>query len=113
MGSKSLKGGWDWVFAGVKGVPCELAGRVSGAPVVPRRSPAPGWFLQRDQLLLTGPTSYGDRVAADSLVRPGFSARTAGETVIVRYPRTGLLREGVGVVVPLAMGGALRGLVGG
>lgn len=53
----------------------------------------PGWFFQRDQLLLTGPTSYGDLVPQDFLVRPGFSARIVGDSVIVRHPRAALLRE--------------------
>ncbi|MEK9505173.1 hypothetical protein [Gaopeijia maritima] len=64
----------------------------------------PGWFFQRDRLLLTGPTSHGDLVAADYLVRPGFSARVSGDSVIVRYPRVGLTREALEFGFPLALG---------
>lgn len=73
----------------------------------------PGWFFQRDQLLLTGPTSYGDLVAQDFLVRPGFSARAVGDSVIVRYPRTGLAREALELGVPLLVGLGIGALLGG
>lgn len=73
----------------------------------------PGWFFARDQLLLTGPTSHGDLVAADYLVRPGFSARTVGDSVVVRYPRAGLAREVVELGVAALVGYGLRALIGG
>ncbi len=53
----------------------------------------PGWFWQRDKLLLTGPTSFGDLVAMDYDVRPGYTARAVGPDVLVQYPRTALIRE--------------------
>ncbi len=64
----------------------------------------PGWWFQRDGLLLTGPTSVGALKAFDFRVRPGFSARTSGDTVIVRYPRSGIVRELVEFGVPLLLG---------
>lgn len=65
---------------------------------------SPGWFWARDKLLLTGPTSTGDLKALDYSVRPGFDFRASGDSVLVRYPRTGLLREVVEIAVPLALG---------
>lgn len=47
----------------------------------------------------TGPTSLGDLQALDFAARPGFTFRTSGDSVLVRYPRSGLgrqLLEGVG-----------------
>ncbi len=70
----------------------------------------PGWFFQRDRLLLTGPTSHGDLVAADYLVRPGFSARTVGDSVIVRSPRFGGFRQGLELGIAAAIG-LISGLV--
>ena len=64
----------------------------------------PGWWFQADRLELTGPTSLGDLKAFDYRVRPGFTARTSGDSVLVRYPRTGLFREVVEVAVPLLLG---------
>lgn len=71
----------------------------------------PGWFFARDRLLLTGPTSYGDLVAADYLVRPGFSARTVGDSVVVRYPRAALLREVAEPAVWITLGIGLARLL--
>lgn len=73
----------------------------------------PGWFWQRDKLLLTGPTSQGDLKALDYGVRPGFDFRTSGDSVLVRYPRPALLREGIEFGVPLAIGLAIGLLAGG
>lgn len=73
----------------------------------------PGWWWQRDRLTLVGPTSYGDLLAADYAVRPGWSARVSGDSVLVRYPRMGLVRELLEVVVPLAVGWTARELAGG
>ena len=56
---------------------------------------SPGWFFQKDRLLLTGPTSLGDLLALDYAVRPGFSFRTSGDSALVRYPRSGLVRQSV------------------
>jgi hypothetical protein len=64
----------------------------------------PGWFWGKDKLLLTGPTSTGDLRALDYSVRPGFDFRASGDSVLVRYPRTGLLRQVVEIGVPLAIG---------
>ncbi|MEM7416797.1 MAG: IMCp domain-containing protein [Gemmatimonadota bacterium] len=50
--------------------------------------PAPFWKpLAKDGLTVTGPNSHGDLWAADYRVRDGFSARTAGSELEVRYPR--------------------------
>lgn len=64
----------------------------------------PGWFWQRDNLLLTGPTSTGDLRALDYSVRPGFSVRVHGDSALVRYPRTALFRELLEVALPLGIG---------
>ena len=64
----------------------------------------PGWFFQKDKVLFTGPTSYGDLIAADYAVRPGFSARTSGDSLIVRYPRFGIVREVAEPLVFVAIG---------
>jgi len=53
----------------------------------------PGWFIAKDQILLTGVTNYGDLIAMDYAVRDGFTARATGNDVLVQYPRTSLLRE--------------------
>ena len=68
----------------------------------------PGWWWQRDQLLLTGPTSHGDLLAFDYSVRPGFTVRTSGDSLLVRYPRTSLVREIAEFGLPL-LGGFLIG----
>ena len=64
----------------------------------------PGWWWGRDQLLLTGPTSAGDLMAFDYQVRPGFTVRTSGDSLLVRYPRTSVLREVVEFGVPVLVG---------
>lgn len=64
----------------------------------------PGWWFSKDRLTLTGPTSYGDLQAIDVDVRPGFTVRTVGDSVLVRYPRTGFAREAVEVGGPLLLG---------
>lgn len=63
-----------------------------------------GWFWQKDNLFLSGPTSYGDLTAADYSVRPGFSARVSGDSALVRYPRTAFFKDLLEVFVPLALG---------
>jgi len=67
----------------------------SAAPRLLLRSVShdPGWLWQRDRLTLTGPTSHGDLVGLEYAVRPGFSARTSGDSVIVRYPRGSTVRD--------------------
>lgn len=54
-----------------------------------------GWFFARDRLILTGPTSSGDLRQMHYSVRDGFEARTHADSVIVRYPRSALLKQGV------------------
>ena len=66
-------------------------------------SHSPGWFLQPDKLLLTGVTNYGDLKAFDYSVRPGFTARTVGEDVLVQYPRTAWLRQTLEILAPAGL----------
>lgn len=49
--------------------------------------------FDRGELLLTGPTSYGELKAFDFPVRPGFDFRARGDSVLVRYPRGAALRD--------------------
>lgn len=67
-------------------------------------SHSPGWFVQKDNIFISGPTSYGDLVGLDYNVRPGFTVRTVGDSLIVQYPRVALLREGIEALLPLAIG---------
>ena len=67
-------------------------------------SHSPGWWWAKDELLLTGPTSSGDLLAFDYRVRPGFTVRTSGDSLLVRYPRTSVLREVVEFGVPVLVG---------
>ena len=67
-------------------------------------SHSPGWWWAKDELLLTGPTSAGDLMAFDYQVRPGFTVRTSGDSLLVRYPRTSVLREVVEFGVPVLVG---------
>jgi hypothetical protein len=58
-----------------------------------------GWFISKDQILLTGMTNYGDLVAMDYAVRDGFTARATGNDVLVQHPRMGLLRDITEIVI--------------
>lgn len=71
----------------------------------------PGWFWGKDKLLLTGPTSANALMALDFNVRPGFDFRTSGDSVLVRYPRTGLLREIIEFGVPMLIGYGIAEIV--
>lgn len=68
---------------------------------------SPGWWFGKDRLLLTGPTSTGDLKALDFEVRPGFDFRVNGDSVLVRYNRTGFLRQAAEIAVPLFVGGLI------
>lgn len=63
-----------------------------------------GWFFARDRLILTGPTSSGDLRQMHYSVRDGFEARTHADSVIVRYPRSALLKQGVEAGVFMLVG---------
>jgi len=52
----------------------------------------PGWFLQRDQITVYGPTSVGDLREMRFRSYPGWSLRTDPE-VLFREPRFGLVRQ--------------------
>lgn len=52
----------------------------------------PGWFLQKDQVILFGPTSIGDLSEVRFKAYPGWSVRTHPE-MIIREPRIGIFRE--------------------
>lgn len=82
---------------------------LSPPPMLLLRSVAhsPGWFWQRDKLFLSGPTSYGDLNAYDYRVRPGFSVRAIGDSLLVQYPRTSLFREILEVAIPFGIGYAV------
>jgi len=64
----------------------------------------PGWWFQKDALLLTGPTSHGDLKAFDYRTRGSFTFRTTGDSLIVRYPRTALFREAAEIAAPFLLG---------
>lgn len=64
----------------------------------------PGWFISKDDLLVTTVSSVGDLEARDYRVRPGFSAVAAGNDVLVRYPRMALPRELVEILAVLGVG---------
>ncbi len=73
---------------------------------------SPGWFFQQARRLRTGPTSLGDLQALDFPVRPGFTFRTSGDSVLVRYPRSGLGRELLEFGITLAGGYMLGRTIG-
>lgn len=78
-------------------------------------SPAPIWKpFARGNLLLTGPTSHGDLVAADYPVREGFAFRASGDSALVRYPRGAFVRDVIGdaALIYTAVD-IIRGIVGG
>ncbi len=91
----SPSGGVREVQAFCKPVTLHTVDTVEIAPRLLLRSIShdPGWFWQRDQLTLTGPINTGDLAAFDFPVRAGFTARTIGDSVLVQYPRTSLLRD--------------------
>lgn len=53
----------------------------------------PGYFLRKDRLTFIGPVSNGDLARSEYMARQGWSARVNGDSVIVRSPRFGLLKE--------------------
>lgn len=53
-----------------------------------------GWFFQKDRLILTGPLSNGDLRQLTYSTRGSFQTHVHGDTVIVQYPRTALLKQG-------------------
>jgi hypothetical protein len=57
----------------------------------------PGGLLRRDRVTFVGPTSRGDLLELSYLARPGWSARTSGDSLIVRSPRWQVV-EDVGIV---------------
>jgi len=61
----------------------------------------PAWLWGKDKLLLTGPTSAGDLKALDYSVRGSFTARTSGDSVIVRYPREAVVWDVLGALLQL------------
>lgn len=71
----------------------------------------PAWFFARDRLILTGPTSSGDLRQMHYSVRDGFEARTHADSVIVRYPRSALLKQGVEAGVFMLVGAFVGHLV--
>lgn len=70
-----------------------------------------GWFFGRDALILTGPTSTGDLRQLTYGVRDGFEARTHADTVIVRYPRSALVKQGVEYGIVMLVGAFVGQLV--
>lgn len=81
-------------------------------PVILMRSvtTSNAWPLQRQNVLVTGVTSYGDLSAADFRVRPGWSVRTVGDSLLMREPRLGWWRDVVYTLAVGAIGYTLGGL---
>lgn len=81
---------------------CGAAGWTSDTTVVVRRDTVlllrsvttdPGWFLRPDRIAFVGPRSDGALAREEFIARPGWSARVHGDSVIVRSPRFGLLKQ--------------------
>lgn len=65
----------------------------------------PGWFLGKDEVFVSGLTNTGDLWSADYRVRPGaWSARVAGDSILMRQPRTSIIRQGAELAAPVAIG---------
>lgn len=89
-------------LAGVGASPQPLPEGRNSAPAHPPTPPhlllrslriEDGWFFQKDRLILTGPLSNGDLRQTIHNVRPGVQAHVHGDTVIVQYPRSALLKQ--------------------
>lgn len=70
-----------------------------------------GWFFARDRLILTGPLSSGDLRQMHYGVRDGFEVRTHADTVIVRYPRSALVKQGAEYGIVMLVGAFVGQLV--
>ena len=70
----------------------------------------PAWFFGRDKLVLTGPLSTGDLQQRIYRTRAGYQFMTHGDSVIMQYPRSALLRDGAEAAIYIGAGFLLRSL---
>ncbi len=63
-----------------------------------------GWWTQRGSVDLVGFTNYGDLKRFSFSTRPGWDFIASGDSVLVRYPRTAVVRQVIEVGLPFAIG---------
>lgn len=63
-----------------------------------------GWWTQRGQIDLVGFTNFGDLKRFSFPTRPGWDFIASGDSVLVRYPRTAVVRQVIEVGLPFAIG---------
>jgi len=73
----------------------------------------PGWFLADDDITMIGVSNTGALKAFHYSVRPGWSARTVGDSLLVRSPRFGVARPLLELTAAGAAGWLLHSLIGG
>ena len=64
----------------------------------------PGWWMGRDEILLTGPLSNGSLAAIDYRARGSWSSRVNADSLIFRQSRSGFLHGLLEFALPLAVG---------
>jgi hypothetical protein len=63
-----------------------------------------GWFLARGRVELVGLANTGDLIRFTFPTRPGWDFRTSGDSVLLRYPRWSLVRQGAEIALPALLG---------
>lgn len=63
-----------------------------------------GWWTQRGTVDLTGLTNHGDLMRFSFSTRPGWDFVASGDSVLVRYPRTAVVKQIAEFGIPLVLG---------